>query len=157
MKTISRVLFSSFVFLTISSLAQADVKFWDKHNQSSYAGNGHRQDSYYAKTNPHYGKVDSDGILSPGEIRNPLINYNYRPVDYNKYNNNNYRQPYYDYYRPAPTNGWQNSWSKRPCDLKDQKHYYHGYDSRWSQGSSSSLHLELNYLISMILICQLII
>ena len=41
------------------------------------------------RQNTHVGQVDTDGILSPGEIKNPGIDYNSRNrnYDYGRYNN----------------------------------------------------------------------
>jgi len=74
--------------------------------------------SHFACAQKHQGKMDTDGVLSPGEIPNPRINYgNYNGAGsayngyggYNGYgsSNNGYNQPYggYQGYRPGPDYG----------------------------------------------------
>ncbi len=48
----------------------------------------------------HRGKMDTDGILSPGELRNPRINYNrYRDGYRDSDDNHRYRNDYYNRHR----------------------------------------------------------
>ena len=103
MKTLTlSILALTFLSFSIGLSAHADP--YRKNYNYGY------NDSYYARTNPHYGKVDSDGILSPGEIRNPLINY--RDNNYGNYHKGDRHNC--DFRRPYQSSGWQNYAEKKP-------------------------------------------
>ena len=115
-----------FIIHTFAILALSSYVLGFNQSANAESIRKHYDDSYYARTNPHYGKVDSDGILSPGELRNPLINYNNSRFNkhdnytenYSKDRHNcDYKKPYRDNdYRNNSynNNGWLNYSEKRP-------------------------------------------
>lgn len=72
----------------ISTPTLADRYTYGKH-YSKYDSSYRRSPSA-----PHAGKVDTDGILSRGEIKNPLINYNRMERRAAYYGDWRYNNPY---------------------------------------------------------------
>ena len=64
-KNLSTVLLSYSIFLFLAPNVFAD-HYDEQHNRNQYNSDA-----------PHAGQVDTDGILSPGEIKNPHIDYDH--------------------------------------------------------------------------------
>jgi hypothetical protein len=99
--------------------------------QNAYANDGRINPNYRyrapsAQINTHVGQTDTDGILSPGERRNPYINYNARPNTYNNYGNyNGYAEDRYYADRIEDLR-------RREENLREvERQNYYGYNNSW--------------------------
>ena len=112
-KCILLTLLTATPFLSVSnSYADHWNKGWKKPcNENKHWAYHESYHPVYYRTAPHAGQVDSDGILSPGEIPNPLINYN------------RYNERYYNS-RPVFGISWHTysvpAYQEKPCDLRER-------------------------------------